>query len=220
MNFAIYTQHTSNKVRESNNFVGVSLKLKKNTCKICCGNLMLGFINLRLQHISYFFKVLKTLWVSYLKDVKLGPQLPPDILLSGLFSREINAILVYAMCLHEAGYDKRWQTEMKIARSTVLLHSAKTQTKLLGRRLPNHNVFWKQKIIKFFCKQTNNIQISTIKLLKTLSPFELTWPPRKQPSYLWMLLVGMQKKLVIFCFHTTLWLDNLLPRAPVWVSAQ
>lgn len=68
---------------------------------------MLGFINLRLQHISYFFKVLKTLWVSYLKDVKLGPQLPPDILLSGLFSREINAILVYAMCLHEAGYDKR-----------------------------------------------------------------------------------------------------------------
>lgn len=69
MNFAIYTQHTSNKVRESNNFVGVSLKLKKNTCKICCGNLMLGFINLRLQHNSYFFKVLKTLWVSYLKDV-------------------------------------------------------------------------------------------------------------------------------------------------------
>lgn len=68
---------------------------------------MLGFINLRLQQNSYFFKVLKTLWVSYLKDVKLGPQLPPDILLSGLFSREINAILVYAMCLHEAGYDKR-----------------------------------------------------------------------------------------------------------------
>ena len=30
---------------------------------------MLGFINLRLQHNSYLFKVLKTLWVSYLKDV-------------------------------------------------------------------------------------------------------------------------------------------------------
>ena len=69
--------------------------------------LNVGLYQSAFEHNSYFFKVLKTLWVSYLKDVKLGPQLPPDILLSGLFSREINAILVYAMCLHEAGYDKR-----------------------------------------------------------------------------------------------------------------
>ena len=76
------------------------------------------------------------------------------------------------MCLHEAGYDKRWKGfgKLKIARSTVLLHSAKTQTKLLGRRLPNHNVFWKQKIIKFFCKQTNNTQIFNYKTVENFKP--------------------------------------------------
>ena len=30
--------------------------------------------------------------------------------------------------------------------------------------------------------------------LKTLKPFELAWPLRKQPSNLWMLLVRFQEK--------------------------
>ena len=61
-----------------------------------------------------------------------------------------------------------------------------TQTRTLGRRLSNHNIFWKQKILKFFCKQTNKIQGST------MQPFELTWPLSKQPSNSWMLLVHLQ----------------------------
>ena len=43
-----------------------------------------------------------------------------------------------------------------------------TQTRTLVRRLSNHNIFRKQKILKFFCKQTNKIQGST------MQPFELT----------------------------------------------
>ena len=38
----------------------------------------------------------------------------------------------------------------------------------------NHNVFWRQKILRFFCKRTNKIQGSTImQQLKTLNPFTL-----------------------------------------------
>ena len=73
-------------------------------------------------------------------------------------------------------------------------YSADTQTSTLGRRLFNHNFFWKQKILKFFCKRTNKIQGSTMQSLKTLKPFEVTSPLRKQTSNLWMLLVCLQKK--------------------------
>ena len=109
---------------------------------------------------------------------------------------------------------------MKIARSTVLLHSAKTQTKLLGRRLPNHNVFRKQKIINFFCKQTNNIQILNYKTVENFKPI-WTYLASQETALIFMNVNGRyaKKKLGIFCFHKTLWLDNLLPSAPVWVSA-
>ena len=53
----------------------------------------------------------------------------------------------------------------------------------------------------FFCRWTNKIQGSTMQPLKTSKPFELTWPLRKQPSNLWMLLVRLQKNLTIFCFQ-------------------
>ena len=38
-------------------------------------------------------------------------------------------------------------------------YSTDTWTRAFGRRLSNHNVFWKQKILNFFCIQTNNIKI-------------------------------------------------------------
>ena len=59
--------------------------------------------------------------------------------------------------------------------------------------------------------QKDQIQGSTMQLLKTLKPVKLAWPVRKQPSNLWMLLR-------VFCFHKTLWLDSLPPSVPVWVS--
>ena len=37
----------------------------------------------------------------------------------------------------------------------------------------------------FFCNRTNKIQGSTMQLLKTLKPFDLTWSLGKQPSNLW-----------------------------------
>ena len=65
------------------------------------------------------------------------------------------------------------------------------------KRLPNH-VFWKQKILKLW------------KLFK--KPFELTWPLRNSPQineWYWSIVI-------IFCFQKKLWLNNLLPSAPVW----
>ena len=37
-------------------------------------------------------------------------------------------------------------------------YSATIRTGAPGRRVSNNNVFWKQKILKFFCKRTNKIQ--------------------------------------------------------------
>ena len=51
--------------------------------------------------------------------------------------------------------------------------------------------------------------------LKTLKPFELTWPPRKQPSNFWLCLVRLQRTLRIFCYQKTLWLGNPLPSVSV-----
>ena len=49
---------------------------------------------------------------------------------------------------------------------------------------PITTIFCKQKILNFFDKGTNKIQVSTIQPLKTLKPFDLTWRLRKQPSNL------------------------------------
>ena len=49
------------------------------------------------------------------------------------------------------------------------LYSATTWTGALRRKLSNHNVFWKQKILKFY---------ATVENLNTV---ELTWLLRKQP---------------------------------------
>ena len=54
------------------------------------------------------------------------------------------------------------------------LYCVDTRTGTLGRRLPDHNVFWQQRIHKFFCQWTNEIQGSTMQLLKTSKPLKLT----------------------------------------------
>ena len=51
----------------------------------------------------------------------------------------------------------------------------------------------KKKKLKYFGKQTNESQGSTMRPMKTLKPFELTYPFRKQLSNLWMLLVHLHK---------------------------
>ena len=65
-------------------------------------------------------------------------------------------------------------------------YSVDTETGTLGRRLSNHNIFWKQKILKFLCKQTNKIKVFNYATVENLKPFELNWPLRKQPANLWM----------------------------------
>ena len=43
-----------------------------------------------------------------------------------------------------------------IVRATITLRLLERGS--LGRRLSNHNSFWKQQILQLFCKRTNNIQ--------------------------------------------------------------
>ena len=82
----------------------------------------------------------------------------------------------------------------------LISYSATTRTRALGRSLSNHNDFWKQKILNFFDKGTNKIQGSTIQPLKTLKPFDLTWPVRKQPSNLWTYWSACLKSWESFVF--------------------
>ena len=49
--------------------------------------------------------------------------------------------------------------------------SVTTQTGALGRRLSNHNHFWKQKILKFFGKQANKIQVFNYALVENFKTF-------------------------------------------------
>lgn len=88
----------------------------------------------------------------------------------------------------------------------------------LGRRLSNRNLFWNQGFSRFFSKQTDKIHSSTMCPLKTLKAFELTWPLRKQPSKFMNFMGPFAKNLRIFCFRKMLWLDDVLPSVPVWVS--
>ena len=70
---------------------------------------------------------------------------------------------------------------------------------LLDEDGPSHR-FLKTKDSQVFCKCTNKIQDSAMPRLKTFNPFERTWPLRKQPSNLWMLLVRLQKNLESLLF--------------------
>ena len=75
---------------------------------------------------------------------------------------------------------------------STIFYSTDTQTGTLVRRLSNHNFFWK-KNSNFFGKWTNKTQGLTPQPMKTLKPFELTYPLRKQLSNSWMLLVHLQE---------------------------
>ena len=57
----------------------------------------------------------------------------------------------------------------------------------------------------FFAKGPIKFRYSTMEPLDTIKLFELTWPLRKQPSNLWMLLVRLQKKL-----ENLLWCNNTI----------
>ena len=67
--------------------------------------------------------------------------------------------------------------------------------------------FAENKRFSFFFFATGPIKFrySTMEPLDTIKPFELTWPLRKQPSNLWMLLVRLQKKL-----ENLLWCNNTI----------
>ena len=103
---------------------------------------------------------------------------------------------VFVACSSKLRVESTWSRSQVSCR-----RGQSTQTRTLGRRLFSHNVFWKQTILT---KQP-------LKAFK--KPFNFTWPLRKQPSNLWMLLVRLQS-FGIFCFQKTLWLYNLLPTVP------
>ena len=69
----------------------------------------------------------------------------------------------------------------------------------------------------FFSQQTNNIhefEGCFLKAQVSSNGFKVFNSCIVEP---WILLVRLQKYLRIFYFQKTLWLDTLLPSAPVWV---
>ena len=85
--------------------------------------------------------------------------------------------------------------------------------------MSDHNIFCKQKILKFSCKQTNKIQGETMQPLKTLKPF-WHYLTSHETAFKFMNIIGpLAKYLRIFYFQKRLWLDNPFPRVPVWVYA-
>ena len=98
-------------------------------------------------------------------------------------------------------------------------HSATTWIGALGWRLSNHIGFWKQRILKFFFgQQTNNIhefEGCFLKAQVSSNGFQVFNSYIVEP---WIFLDRLQKYLRIFYFQKTLWLDTLLPSAPVRVD--
>ena len=91
---------------------------------------------------------------------------------------------------------ERWEL------TTQGIYSADTQTRTLGRRLSNHNIFWNQKIRKFFCKWTNDIHKSEGRFLKgqvTSNCFKVFNSCIVEP---WIYLVHKPKKTKKRCTWT------------------
>ena len=80
--------------------------------------------------------------------------------------------------------------------------------KLEPRHLEDYPIqhFLKTKEKQKFFLQTNKIKGSTMQSFKTLKPFELTWPLKKQPSDSWILLVRLQNALESFVFKNRDWI--------------
>ena len=86
-------------------------------------------------------------------------------------------------------YKRVWKHN-NVSHNILLVRKLKT-----GKHKRRYDdVYWKQKVLKFFFSQ----------------PFEPEW----------ILLVRLQTTLRIFCFQNTLWLKNLLPSVPVWLFPQ
>ena len=78
--------------------------------------------------------------------------------------------------------------------------------------------FLKPKIFKVFCKQTDKIHSST---MCPLTSFKSIWTylTSQETAFKFMNFMGpFAKNLRIFCFQKMLWLDDVLPSVPVWVS--
>ena len=89
--------------------------------------------------------------------------------------------------------------------------------KLLKCWHPNRDT--SKKIVQSQMDQSNSrINYAAVENFETFST-ELPDLSGNNPQILRMLLVRLEKCLRIFCVQKTLWLDNLLPSVPVWVSA-
>ena len=118
----------------------------------------------------------------------------------------------------------------KWGRSSTSIFSADTQTGTIGRRLSNHNVFWKQKIVKFslffffFANRPTKfkVQLATVENSKTVLSCQPR-PLRKERSNVIGPFAKQKTKKKRgrenLLFSLTLWLANLLASDPVWVSA-
>ena len=95
-------------------------------------------------------------------------------------------------------------------------YSATTETGTLGRRLSNHNVFWKQDSqFFFFGKRTNKINYAAVENFKTVWSYLTS----QETALKFMnVFVHLQKNLRFFCFQKTFWVYNLLPNAMVRVA--
>ena len=82
---------------------------------------------------------------------------------------------------------------------TVLSYSATARTGALGR-LSNHNSFWKQKILKFFCKRTDNIHKFECFFLETSGKFKRFNSFQRLHSWTLNSIVPFAKNLESFVF--------------------
>ena len=83
----------------------------------------------------------------------------------------------------------------------LFLYSTDTQTGTLGRTSSNHNIFWKQKILKFFCKGTHKIHKFEGCFLRGQVSSNAFKVFNGHIVELWILSVCLQKTLKIFGFR-------------------
>ena len=152
--------------------------------------------------------------VSWLSDMITIEVLNSWIILS----EENNGKKSVIPSLYEHGHGRysnadysAWNADYFTLICSLSYNSADTQTRTLGRGLSNHNVLWKQKILNNIRKFEGCFltgQASLIGLNVFNSCIVAPW--------IWFFC---KESWEFFCFHKTLWLGNLLPSVPVWVSA-
>ena len=66
---------------------------------------------------------------------------------------------------------------------------------------------------RFLAKWTNKVENSAMQPLKTLKPFDLTWPLWKQPSNLWILFLRLPKNWLIIFFSEIVLIGQSFPNS-------